>query len=74
MEASVALAEAQAIEARKYAPYEYYSAKEYIHKAREEAGYSDFQVAIQYAEKAEKYAKKSVEIAKKKRIERLSTP
>ena len=28
------------------APYEYYSAIEYIHKAREEVGYSDYEAAI----------------------------
>lgn len=45
------------------APYEYYSAVEYLHKAREEVGYSDYQAAIDYAREARSFARSAREIA-----------
>ena len=45
------------------APYEYYSAVEYLHKAREEVGYSDYQAAIEYAREARSFARSAREIA-----------
>lgn len=45
------------------APYEYYSAVEYLHKAREEVGTSDYEAAIEYARKARIFAKKARDIA-----------
>lgn len=45
------------------APYEYYSAVEYLHKAREEVGYSDYQAAIEYAREARTFARSAKEIA-----------
>src|SRR5262245_16738520 len=43
--ASTEVEAARVAGADKYAPYEYTLAIEYLHKAREEAGYSDYQAA-----------------------------
>ena len=45
------------------APYEYYSAVEYLHKAREEVGYSDYEAAVEYAREARSFARSAREIA-----------
>jgi len=45
------------------APYEYYSAVEYLHKAREEVGYSDYQAAVEYARESRSFARSAREIA-----------
>jgi hypothetical protein len=45
------------------APYEYYAAQEYLKKAREEVGYSDYEPAIEYAREARTFARKARDIA-----------
>lgn len=50
--ANVALSAATTAGAEKYAVYEYTAANEYLHKAREENGYSDFWAARLYADRA----------------------
>lgn len=45
------------------APYEYYAALEYLSKAREEVGYSDYQAALKFARQARSFAKKARDIA-----------
>ena len=45
------------------APFEYYSALEYLSKAREEVGYSDYQAALKYARQAREYANRARQIA-----------
>lgn len=57
--AASAVAAAKAVRADRHAPYEYTAAEEYLHKAREEAGHSAFQVAIDYGRKAEELADKA---------------
>lgn len=52
------------------APFEYYSAIEYQHKAREEAGYSDYEAAIRFAREARKFARTARDIALKRDRER----
>jgi hypothetical protein len=61
--ASAALASAKSAGADKYAPYEYTMATQYLHKAREEEGYSDHQAAIRFGKKAEIFANKARRIA-----------
>jgi hypothetical protein len=56
LDAEVQLEAAQTAGADKYAPYEYTGAKLYITKAREEAGYSQYQVAVDFAKKASELA------------------
>ena len=63
-EAEVALERAMLAGAEKKAPYEYYSATEYLEKAKEEWAYSDFEAALDYAALSKQFseeAKKKVE-------------
>ena len=50
--------------AAKYAPYEYYTAREHLWKAREEAAAADYGDAIDFADVAEEYADKAITLAK----------
>ncbi len=52
------------------APYEYYSALEYLRKAREEVGFSDYEAAVEFAREARKFAKKARDIALNRNRER----
>jgi hypothetical protein len=45
------------------APYEYYSALEYLHKARVEVGYSEYEAAIEYARESRSFARSAREIS-----------
>ena len=63
--AAAEVAAAKSAGADRYAPYEYTAAVEFLHKAREEAGYADYQAAIRFGNKAEEHAKKAREIALK---------
>jgi hypothetical protein len=45
------------------APYEYYSAIEYLEKAREEVGYSDYEAAVEYARSSRDFAQKAWDIS-----------
>jgi hypothetical protein len=56
LDAEVQIEAARTAQADKYAPYEWTAANLYIHKAREEVGFSDFEVAVDFAQKASKYA------------------
>jgi len=61
--ASMEVAAAKSANADKLAPYEYTTAELYLHKAREEAGYSDYQAAIRFGKKAELMARKARRLA-----------
>jgi hypothetical protein len=61
--AATAVDAAKAANAEKYAPYEYTAATEYLHKAREEAGYAEYQDAIEYGRKSEELANRARAIA-----------
>lgn len=56
MDADVLLQAATTADAEKLAPFEWTGAREYLHKAREEQGYSDYETAIDFADKAKKLA------------------
>jgi hypothetical protein len=56
LDADVALESARTANAEHYAPYEFTAARLYLLKAREEVGYSDFEVALDFAKKASTYA------------------
>ncbi len=64
LDADVALEAAHTADAEMYAPYEYTAARLYLQKAREEVGYSDYEVALDFAKKASKFANE----AKKKSL------
>lgn len=55
-QASVAVERARVVEAYRNAPYEYFSARYYLHKAREEWGYSEFEASFDYADEAREAA------------------
>jgi hypothetical protein len=63
LDADVQFEAARAADAAKYAPYEYTLAEAYLHKAREEQGYADYDVCIRFAKKAGEAAKKAKEKA-----------
>ena len=52
VDAQAELAAAKTAQADQHAPFEYVAAEEYLHKAREEQSYADFQIAVIYAEKS----------------------
>jgi hypothetical protein len=56
LDADVQIQSAKTAGADKVAPYEWTAANLYLHKAREEVGYSDYGVAVDFAQKASKYA------------------
>lgn len=53
---------AKTVDAEKYAPYEYYKAEEFLHKARQKESYGQFERAVDYA----KIAKEMAILAQKK--------
>jgi Domain of unknown function (DUF4398) len=63
--ASSKLETAEALGAEKYAPYEYYYAREHLWKAREEAAAADYGDAINLSEIAEEYADKAIVLSKR---------
>jgi hypothetical protein len=63
VKAAGAVSAAKLAQADRYAPYEYTAAEEYLHKAREEAGYAEYQDAIEFGRKAEELANKGRAIA-----------
>ena len=61
--AASALAAAKEAQADRLAPYEYTAAESYLHKAREEASYAQYQDSIEYGRRAEEQAYKARAIA-----------
>ena len=64
--AGAALAAAKRVDAERLAPYEYTAADEYLRKAREEAGYSQYQVSIEFGRRAEALAMRARALAEAK--------
>ncbi|HZH03904.1 MAG TPA: DUF4398 domain-containing protein [Myxococcaceae bacterium] len=56
VDADVQLQAARTARAEQYAPYEWTAANLYLHKAREEVGYSDYDAAVSFARKATRFA------------------
>ena len=65
LDADVQLEAARTAQADKLAPYEWTAANLYLHKAREEVGYADFEQAVTYAQKASKFANAARDVAMK---------
>src|SRR5258707_15332533 len=63
IKAAGAVSAAKLAQADRYAPYEYTAAEEYLHKAREEAAYAEYQDAIEFGRKAEELANRGRAIA-----------
>lgn len=60
------VARAEKLEAMRHAPYEFTAAQEYLHKARELAGYARYQEAVRYAREATRLAQAAQKLAKEK--------
>ena len=54
---------AKEMDARQYAPYEYYAAEEYLHKAREKESYAQYEQAVDYGKLALAFSKQALEKA-----------
>ena len=65
LDADVQLEAARTAQADKLAPYEWTAANLYLHKAREEVGYADFEQAVTYASKASMFANAARDVAMK---------
>jgi len=61
--ASSRLEEARVLGAETLAPYEYYYAKEHLDQAQIEASEASYSDAANYAETAEEYASKAIELS-----------
>jgi hypothetical protein len=61
LDAEVQIQAARTAGAEKEAPYEWTAANLYIHKAREEVAYSDYQAGVNFAVKASKFANEARE-------------
>lgn len=70
--AASAVSSAKQAQAERYAPYEYTAAEEYLHKAREEAGYAEYQDAIEYGRRSEELANRARAVAVAKLAEAAS--
>ncbi len=62
--ANTRLEEAKELGAEQLAPYEYYYAKAHLEQAQVDASEASYSDAINYAETAEEYAEKAVNLAK----------
>lgn len=67
-------AEANDVEAWKWACFDYYAAVMYLKKAREEASFADFEMAADLAAKAAKHAKEATKLARIRRAQGYSLP
>lgn len=63
IDADVALEAARAAGAASSAPYEFTAAEAYLHKAREEAGYAQYEASTEFAARARDLAKTAREKA-----------
>ena len=66
IKADASVAAARTADAQTYAPYWYTRAIEYLHKAREEAAYADFQAANRFGRRAHEAAVKAEKLALKR--------
>lgn len=62
--ASGKLEQARELGAEQSAPYEYFYAKEHLHKAQTEAAEADYSDAVDLAEASEEYAEKAIRLAR----------
>ena len=66
--ASSIVAEAEHADAEDRAAYEYWISREYLQKAREEAGEASYEDAIHYAQEAHRYAAEARDLARDRRL------
>ncbi len=73
IDASAELAAASTAQAKKHAPFEYTAAEVYLHKAREEQSYADFELAIDYGNKSWACARVARTMAERATQEKMGT-
>lgn len=71
VDAAAELAAADTAQASEHAPFEYTAAEAYLHKAREEQSYADFELAVDFARKSRACAKVARMIAEATTKERM---
>lgn len=74
LEASAAIETAKSVKAWRLACYEYYASLRYMQKAMEEAGFSDFEVAAEMADRSLTMASKARELAQQREVQRKDPP
>ncbi len=76
IDAETMLDAAKTAQAEKLSPYEWTAATLYLHKSKEEVGYSDYEQAVDYAKKALDFATRARNQAMKvgKRAEPTTAP
>ncbi len=74
LKGSASVESAERAEAEKYALYELTRAREYLHKAREEWGYSDYEAAEKFADQAKEWAVKALDKARDRDQPRPTAP
>jgi hypothetical protein len=67
------VAEAEHADAADHSPYEYWISREYLDKAREEAGQGSYEDAIHYAQEAHRYAVDAREQARERMRDDLAS-
>jgi hypothetical protein len=66
-DASSKVAQAKELGAEKFAAYEYYYANEHLTEAMSEAAQGDYSDALDFADEAERYASKAIQLSKEAR-------
>ncbi|HJL20134.1 MAG TPA: DUF4398 domain-containing protein [Sandaracinaceae bacterium LLY-WYZ-13_1] len=64
--ASQAVEQARQANAAEHAPYEYFYARSYLDKAREEAAEANYQDAIRFAEQANEFGTKARDMSRRR--------
>lgn len=64
--ASQVVEQARQANAAEHAPYEYFYARSYLDKAREEAAEANYQDAIRFAERANEFGTKARDMARRR--------
>jgi hypothetical protein len=64
--ASQVVEQAREADANEHAPYEYYYARAYLDKANEEAAEANYQDAIRFAERANEFGTKALELSRRR--------
>jgi hypothetical protein len=71
IDAAAEIAAAKTAQAEDHAPFEYTAAEAYLHKAREEQSYADYEIAVDYARKSRACARVARMIAEAKTKEAM---
>lgn len=73
VDAQAELAAAETLDAKSHAPFEFVAAEEYLHKAREEQSYAEYETAVGFARKARDCARLARLLAEAKTRDKSGT-